>query len=185
MLKHHNNHNYDAICSLFGTNDFNSNVPLGVWYNEENKETNKDGQLVVLKHRIISEDASTFKGRLNIGLKSVKKNFPNSQIIIMTPLHRGYAEFGSTNKQPDESFANKEGLYISDYVEAVKECANVWATELIDLNAVSGLYPLLPEYIPYFHLEDTDMLHPNPAGHYRIARAIAAKLSSISCYQKV
>ena len=178
------NPNYDAIFIFFGTNDFNANVPIGNWYEEENKETNKNGQVITLKHRIKREDTTTFKNRLNKGLSYIKRNFPNSQVIMMTPIHRAYAQFGSSNQQPDESFANTQGLYISDYVEAVKECANVWATELIDLNSISGLYPLFAEYSSYFHDSSIDMLHPNANGHFRMAQAIAAKMNSISCLQK-
>ena len=148
------------------------------------KERNKNGVTVNLKHIDIIMNNSTFKGRLNTGLQYIKKKFPNSQVILMTPLHRAYAVFDPSNIQPDESYANTSGLFLSDYVAAIKEAANIWGTELIDLNAISGLYPLMEEYEGYFHHSKTDMLHPNINGHYRIAQAIAAKMNSISCLQK-
>ena len=181
---YNDNPNYDAIFILIGTNDFNANIKIGEWFTETEKETNKNGVLVNLKHRDIIINNSTFKGRLNTGLQYIKKKFPNSQVILMTPLHRAYAVFDPSNIQPDESYANTSGLFLSDYVAAIKECANIWATELIDLNAISGLYPLMEEYSGYFHNGKTDMLHPNINGHYRIAQAIAAKMNSISCLQK-
>ena len=181
---YNDNPNYDAIFILIGTNDFNANIRIGEWFTETEKETNKNGVSVNLKHRDIIINNSTFKGRLNTGLQYIKKKFPNSQVILMTPLHRAYAVFDPSNIQPDESYANTSGLFLSDYVAAIKECANIWATELIDLNAISGLYPLMEEYSGYFHNSKTDMLHPNINGHYRIAQAIAAKMNSISCLQK-
>ena len=181
---YNDNPNYDAIFILIGTNDFNANIEIGEWFTESEKETNKDGVSVRLKHRDIIINKRTFKSRLNTGLQYIKKKFPNSQVILMTPLHRAYAVFDPNNIQPDESYANTSGLFLSDYVAAIKEAANIWATELIDLNAISGLYPLMEEYSGYFHNSQTDMLHPNINGHYRMAQAIAAKMNSISCLQK-
>ena len=47
---------------------------------------------------------------------------------------------------------------------------------VIDLNAVCGLLPMMDEYARYFHLADTDRLHPNAAGHWRMAEALKYQL---------
>lgn len=93
-------------------------------------------------------------------------------------MHRGYATFGPENVQPDESFANGAGLFIDDYVAAVKEAGGVWAATVIDVHAESGLFPLFPEHAPFFHDAETDMLHPGTAGHRRIADAIERRLGA-------
>lgn len=98
------------------------------------------------------------------------------QIILLTPIHRAQARFSKENIQPEESFPNKLGLYVDEYVNVVKEAANVWAVPVIDLNSISGLYPLLDEHAPYFHDAQTDRLHPNANGHYRMAKALAYQL---------
>lgn len=67
-------------------------------------------------------------------------------------------------------------MYVDEYVNVVKEAANVWAVPVIDLNSISGLYPLLDEHAPYFHDAQTDRLHPNANGHYRMAKALAYQL---------
>ena len=94
----------------------------------------------------------------------------------MTPIHRGYAKFGDNNIQPDESYPNGIGLYVDEYVKAIKEAANVWAVPVIDLNSISGLCPVFDSHTCYFHKEDTDRLHPNADGHYRMAKALMYQL---------
>ena len=52
-----------------------------------------------------------------------------------------------------------------DYVQAVKEAANIWSVPVIDLNAVSGLNPMIEEHLPLFRDPSFDRLHPNSKGH--------------------
>jgi len=164
----------DAIVVFAGTNDYNGGVPLGDWWSTTNQLVECWGkQMEVRARRLPNRNPGTFRGRINVVLDYLKTNFPRQQIILLTPIHRGYATFGGGNIQPEESYPNARGLYIGDYVGAVKEAANVWAVPVIDLNSVSGLYPLNPEHLRYFHDAKTDQLHPNAAGHERMARALA------------
>ena len=94
----------------------------------------------------------------------------------MTPIHRAQACFGNKNVQPEEAFPNKLGLYVDEYVNVIKEAGNVWAVPVIDLNSISGLYPMFDTHAQYFHDEVTDRLHPNAKGHYRMAKAIMYQL---------
>lgn len=169
----------DAVFLFGGTNDFNNSVPIGDFYTIKQTKTNKNGQMVTLNQRVINMDHSTFKGRLNNLASYLKSNFPDSQIIFMTPLHRAFATFGSTNVQPDETFANTKGLFIDDYVQAVREACNLWSITCIDLYQDSGLYPLDSNYYKYFANNETDHLHPNNKGHKRLAKVIASKLDGI------
>ena len=52
----------------------------------------------------------------------------------------------------------------------------------IDLNALSGLYPLMDEYAQYFHHADNDRLHPNDEGHRRMAQVLMYQLLSIPLF---
>ena len=110
-------------------------------------------------------DGDTFRGRINIAMSYLKANFPDKQVILLTPIHRGYARFGDNNIQPDESYPNSLGLYADAYVDAVKEAANVWAVPVIDLNSICGLYPNADSHTRYFHDAQSDRLHPNSEGH--------------------
>lgn len=109
-------------------------------------------------------DGDTFRGRINIAMSYLKANFPDKQVILLTPIHRGYARFGDNNIQPDESYPNSLGLYADAYVDAVKEAANVWAVPVIDLNSICGLYPNADSHARYFHDARSDRLHPNAEG---------------------
>ena len=166
----------DAIFVFAGTNDYNSDVPLGEWFSETMEMTNHNGREVRRRHRAFVYDDATFRGRINILMRRLRSQWPSTPVYLLTPIHRGYAEFGPANIQPDESFANGAGLFIDDYVAAVKEAGNVWAATVIDINAESGLFPLFPEHAPFFHDAVTDRLHPGAAGHRMIANAIERHL---------
>ena len=177
-----------------GTNDYNANVPLGVWFTEDvvNVEVSgpkgaKSAVMAERKKRTIAMDKSTLRGRINIALSQLKNEYPTKQIILLTPIHRGLALLSDRNAQPDELHANKVGEYIDAYVNVVKEAGNVWAVPVIDLNSICGLYPLAESNGLYWRkpsMEKSkksgknrfDRLHPNSAGHLRMARALAYQL---------
>ena len=177
----------DGIIVFLGTNDFNSGVPIGEWYEETTVQypvarRGERKQVKALKHRTLVMDEGTLKGRINIGMKKLKQMWPEKQIILLTPLHRAIADFGDRNYQPDESYQNPCGEYVDAYVDAIKEAGNVWAVPVIDLNALSGLYPMLNEHTRYFYDADKDRLHPNDKGHERIAKVILQQLIVLPVY---
>lgn len=170
----------DAIIIWAGTNDYNHGIPLGEFFTEETDSVNFNGRMELRKHRRMQFNDSTFIGNINRVMSYLKHNYPDKQIIIMTPIHRAFATFSSKNVQPDENYANGEGLYIENYIDTLREAADVWAVPVIDLYRESGLYPMEGRHDRYFHHSETDRLHPNDNGHYRIARTIQARLNSIT-----
>ena len=94
------------------------------------------------KKRTPVMDSNTYKGRINIGITRMKQLFPDKQIILLTPLHRAFANFGETNVQPDENYQNSCGEYVDAYVQAVKEAGNLWGLPVIDFNSVTGMNPM-------------------------------------------
>lgn len=166
----------DAIIVFAGTNDFNNNVGIGEFFEETDRETNHNGRIVTRKHRTLIETDSTFCGRINRVMALLKSHFPHQQIVIMTPIHRGYAKFDEGNVQPDENFANGNGLYLDDYVRTLKMAADYWACPLIDLHSLSGLYPLADSHADYFRNSETDRLHLNSHGNERLAKTIHRQL---------
>jgi len=170
----------DAVFVFAGTNDYNGNVPRGEWFVESEESVNKNGKQAQLMKRVCSFDAATVRGRLNVVLSSVKRAYPRAQVILMTPLHRGFATFGAGNVQPDERYANTQGYFIDDVVADVKRAGEIWSVPVIDLYGESGLLPRESEYGFYMAKPGTtDMLHPSTAGHERIARVIEAKLRTM------
>ena len=184
----------DVIMIFVGTNDYNANVPLGEWFTEEvvNVEVSgpkgaKSPVMAERKKRTIVMDKNTLRGRINIAMSQLKNEYPTKQIILLTPIHRGLALLSDRNAQPDELHANRVGEYIDAYVDVVKEAGNVWAVPVIDLNSICGLYPLAESNGLYWRrpsLEKSkksgknrfDRLHPNSAGHLRMARVLAYQL---------
>jgi lysophospholipase L1-like esterase len=166
----------DAILIFAGTNDYNRSIPLGRFFSETQKQTNHNGTEVTRKYRTPIINDTTFCGRINKVMTYLKATYPQQQIIIMTPIHRGFARFNDKNVQPDENYSNGQGLYIDAYVDVLKQAASYWAVPLIDLYSTSGLYPLANAHLQYFQNAETDQLHPNTAGNYRLAKTIEYQL---------
>lgn len=175
----------DGIVVFLGTNDYNEDLPLGAWFTEkpEEVERGKGGREFrdTRLHRTLSMDQGTLRGRINVAMKHLKELYPTKQIILLTPLHRGYAFFGKGNRQPSEDYRNEQGLFIDDYVETIQEAAHVWAVPVIDLFALSGLLPTMPSHHQYFCNPKNDQLHPNTEGHRRMAKTLLTQLGSLPC----
>ena len=169
----------DAVMVFAGTNDYCGGVPLGEWFTYSECQVNFHGEIVTRRKRETNYDENTFRGRINIAMKYLKEHFPASQIILMTMLHRGFAQFSEYNIQPPECYANGCGLFVESYAEVIKEAANIWAVPVIDLNSLSGLYPMLDAHASYFANVNTDRLHPEISGHHRIAQTLAYQLLSL------
>ena len=92
----------DAVVVLAGTNDFNAGVPLGEWYEVRESECPMPGSVTGTRmRRTPSADRGTLCGRINAVLAYLKEHLPASQIILLTPIHRGYARFSDRNVAGD------------------------------------------------------------------------------------
>ena len=169
----------DAILIFIGTNDFNAGVPIGEWYTEEpeNLQVMPDGTKEFRWKRTPVMDDATVCGRINKAMEFLKKNYPTKQIIVLTPIHRAiFVSQSNGRRQPDDRYSNKIGIYFSEYLKIYQEIANVWAVPVIDLNSICGLMPVMDEHAPYFRDAETDRLHPNSEGQYRMAKALMYQL---------
>ena len=184
-LKQEHGQDFDAIIIFMGTNDYNNGVPIGTWWDERVSQVEYGhGQpktMVTRRQRTPSMDPTTFKGRINIALDSLKRTFPTKQIVLLTPIHRSDFHANEKNWQCDETYTNQCGLFLDAYVDAVKEAAGVWAVPVIDWSAACGLFPMLKEHGQYFHNAETDLLHPNDAGHERMAATLMYQLLALPC----
>lgn len=94
----------------------------------------------------------TFYGACHVLFTSLIEKYPDKPIVIMTPMHRGI------------ELTHRIGL--KPYVNAIREVAEFYALPVLDLFATSGIQPLIPvQKELYFK----DEVHPNNAGHQRIA----------------
>ncbi len=186
QLKEEHGDDFDAILIFMGTNDYNRGVPLGQWWEEHNAmvEYGHGGQpkqMVSRRQRTPVMDTETYRGRINIALDSLKRMFPEKQIVLLTPIHRSNFHANDTNWQCDESYTNRCGLYLDEYIHAVKEASDIWAVPVIDWGASCGLFPLFSEHGRYFNNSKTDLLHPNDKGQERMARTLMYQLLTLPC----
>ena len=175
----------DAILIFIGTNDYNNGVPIGEWYDVKSEEVmyghGQPKQLVNRQRRYMNMDAATYRGRINIALGKVKCMYPTKQLVLLTPIHRAQFYRNEKNWQITEDYTNQCGIYLEEYIQAVKDAGNIWAVPVIDLNSISGLYPMIEEHAQYFKDAATDRLHPNDKGHERIARTLYCQLAALPC----
>lgn len=184
-LKKEHGTDFDAILIFIGTNDYNNAVPIGRWF-EERMEQVEYGHRYVKRmedrmRRYPLMDKNTYCGRINIAMDTLKRMFPTKQIVLLTPIHRAGFYANEKNWQCTEDYRNRCGEYLDAYVQSVKEAGNLWAVPVIDLNAVSGLYPMVETHMQYFKDKETDGLHPNDLGHERLARTLMYQLLTLPC----
>lgn len=141
----------DIVVVFGGTNDFgHGDAPMGTMKDRTN---------------------NTFYGAYHMLMQQLINRYPHAQLIVMTPLHRVGEEMMPFN----EAGVRRAGV-LRDYVNAIREVAEFYGVPVVDLFAKSGLQPrvkLLKElYVP-------DGLHPNDAGHIKIANCLLRLLESI------
>lgn len=185
LMEEHQN-DVDAIVIMMGTNDYNNGVPIGKWYDEKAEEVMYGhGQMKKMTPRVRQYPCytdSTYKGRINIAMKKLKTMFPDKQIVLLTPIHRAGFYANDKNWQCTEDYTNQCGIYLQEYVDAVKEASNVWAVPVIDINALCGLFPMLDEHAQFFNKADTDRLHPNDRGHERMAKTLMQQFLTLPIF---
>lgn len=140
----------DIIVVFGGTNDYgHGDAPLG---------------------KMSDLTTDTFYGAMNLLCQSLIERFPQSLIIIMTPLHR-LKENVDINERNIRNVAS-----LQDYVEAERRVAEYYGIPVFDAYSTSGLQPNMPKlcqlYMP-------DGLHPNDLGHQRLADRMIGFLSAL------
>ena len=140
----------DLIVVFGGTNDFgHGDAPIG---------TPEDR----------TED--TFWGACHVICEKLINRFPKSQIVFMSPLHRHNEDSlcGSRKLEPVGT------LY--DYVDILKAVTRKYSIPFLDMLQVGGLTPKVPIYQELYM---PDGLHPNDAGHEKIAARLKGFLQSL------
>ena len=113
----------------------------------------------------------TFCGALHVLYQKLYERYPEAQLVVMTPTHRLSEDEGDWN----ERGIRRVGV-LADYVEAIRQAAAYYSIPVLDLWRVSGIQPKIPalqeRYMP-------DGLHPNDAGHARIADKLQGFLQAL------
>ncbi|WP_165452495.1 SGNH/GDSL hydrolase family protein [Paenibacillus thalictri] len=101
-------------------------------------------------------DPCTFYGAYASLIEDILVKNPLCRLNLWTPLHRDKDGY-------DIHYVNAAGYRLCDYAEAVAALGRIYALPVLDLYAQSGLNKLTLSNFT------TDGLHPNEAGHRRIA----------------
>lgn len=133
----------DIVCVFGGTNDYgHGDAPIGT---------------------INDNTPNTFYGALNMLFSYLCDVYCDSYIFVMTPLHR------LREDDPKGDGYKKPTLPLWGYVKIIREVAEKYSIPILDLYKVSGMQPsvekIKEKYMP-------DGLHPNDAGHKRLATLI-------------
>lgn len=110
--------NVDGITIFFGTNDWSNNVAIG-----------ESGNI----------DPTTFLGGLNYGLQKLYQNYPYISVYIIASPYRNRFMSQGDGKNADNT-TNTLGLYLNDYVEALKnEAKTLYKLKVLDLLNEGGI----------------------------------------------
>ena len=141
----------DGIVVFGGTNDYgHGDAPLGVFTDRTD---------------------DTFYGAMHNLCRALIEKYPEAVIVICTPTHRYRAG--------ENPFVNERGLRrepMEKYIAAEREVAAYYSLPVCDLWNISGIAPEIEaqrtRYMP-------DGLHPNDAGHARIAARLRGFLEAL------
>lgn len=144
---------FDVVVVFGGTNDFgHGTIPLG---------------------EMGSDDVYTFYGALKTLCLYLIKNYPDKQIVFMTPLHRLNEEL-DYNKRIEDGNPNARPLV--DFVNAIKEVCELFSIPVLDMFKESGMparvWAWCEKYMP-------DGLHPNDNGQRIIAHKLQKFLENL------
>lgn len=144
---------FDVVVVFGGTNDFgHGNIPLG---------------------KMGDTDVYTFYGALRTLCLYLIKNYPDKQIVFMTPLHRLNEELDYNKRLED---GNPNARPIEDFVNAIREVCQLFSIPVLDMFKDSGMparvWAWCENHMP-------DGLHPNDNGHKIIAHKLKKFLENL------
>lgn len=104
-------------------------------------------------------------------LRDLIIRYPETQLVVMTPLHR----LGEDTLGMNELGVRRDHR-LEDYVNAIISISGYYGIPVLDLYRTSGMQPAVPvlqeRYMP-------DGLHPNDAGHALIAGKLIGFLEAL------
>ena len=145
--------NEDVVIMMGGTNDFLQGKVIGNAYVENNGT--------------ISKNVTTAEtcGGLHAAIEAIYAKCPTAQVIIVTPPQ---IEMGWT-------IQHSGGGYLFEYVNAIKQVAQLYGIPVIDQFANCGINPKLAGMkSKYFN---TDGKHPNILYHHYLAEWLYAAIA--------
>jgi len=113
----------------------------------------------------------TFCGAVHQLIEKLIIRYPQSQLVVMTPMHTV-----SEDEVEWNSFGVRRCTRLECYVDAIREAAAYYGIPVLDMFRTSSIQPRVPVlkdlYMP-------DGLHPSDAGNRRIAKRLEGFLRSL------
>ena len=141
---------HDLFIVMGGLNDFLFGSPLGSLGNG---------------------DTSTFYGALEAVVNYIITNFPESQLVVFTPMKVNHAKPSDGSSYGNTFSPNSQGLCEADYVKAVKEICDKYSVRVKDMYTESGISPFNDEQKTAYM---GDGLHYLDVGYERLAKTAIA-----------
>lgn len=164
--------------------DYKFTAPANAYYVSINFSRNSAGEpsdayLICLDDIEMSKEEerltkSTFCGAMHTICKYLCENYKNKDIFFITPIKR-YQPGTWDCKYPEDK--NSLGLTLKDYSNAIMEICSYYSIPVIDFYSISGLNPHIDTSL--FGDTDAKAVHPNEAGHRRMASLVVAYLQSL------
>ncbi len=117
-------------------------------------------------------EPASFCGAVKHLMSILKKDFPRSEIVFMTPMRRQGGEKISPTRIPD----GDEARTLVEYVDYIIEAAKVYGVHTLDLYRE---LPIDPDNEAERVLYTADGLHPNDLGQHIIAERLREFLLSL------
>lgn len=125
--------------------------------------TNDFGQAIVIENETI-KDKATYKGALRTIIEGLLTSKPTLRIVCITPPPRFSVEHPAGT--------NSKGNTIQDFGKAMKEVCLEYGIPVVDILQLSGINKI--NHASFL----SDTVHPNDAGHKRIAELLISTLVS-------
>ena len=146
--------NPDIIIVWMGINDFNNEVALGTY----------DGK------GTFPSATNTFREAYAVMLNKILTAYKRSEVWVCTlPYDEMNGEVGFPEK-------NDSGVLLSDYNVAIKDLANLFGVNILDLSKCGLTYQNMDVFMGDYSAENNTGLHPNLAGHSLIANYAISKI---------
>ena len=137
------NENIDIVICYIGINDYRRNVAVGHWSAEDEVPTD-------------STKVSTFSEGYALMVSKIKNKYPNAKVYVTTLM-----KCDDTN--------NKATYSLDGYNEAIRQAADKFDAEIVDLNQ---FMIEKNDFVDY----SLDRLHPNASGHEMMSTLFAETL---------
>lgn len=154
--------NGSVVTRILETN-YPSDVKLFIIFAGTNDWNNN-----VILGDINSTDSSTMLGALNNCIDTAQTKCPDATIIVIAPMHRSGMRT-----------ATRTAGKLEDVGEGYKKVCKNWGVNFFDSLENFGMNAYNSTIASKYYIESDGQLHPNPAGHKRIATRMAGYISTL------